>query len=274
MDAIHSLLQSSVPVIAPTHFIAPDNLRSSVPASVAPTSPTVPEIFHSFELPAEALLVKRLQLDGKGSHRLQLYFLNSADIAVSDVASFIDNPHGALSRDFIDGFLEHLCLAEGSTSRGCRLPSKIWDMMISRDVTTRTRLARLIHAVLKQQTSSTFVLVPLHISDADWVLVVVYFSGSVCVFAPHAVSVPSSSLQSVRQFISSSWFMGLSTSTIDVKYLPESSSSHSKVMILHASALFSDNSANPRANPFPISSGFDPYAHSLLLFVLGLSTSF
>ena len=53
-----------------------------------------------------------------------------------------------------------------------------------------------------------------------------------------------------------------------------SSSSHSKVMILHASALFSDNSANPRANPFPISSGFDPYAHSLLLFVLGLSTSF
>jgi hypothetical protein len=244
--------------------------ESSIPDSIAPSRPTVPDNRPSIHLTAEALILQNLQQGGKGSHGLRLYFPNAADVSVSDVAAFVENSHGRISRGLIDGFIERLCIVQGSPPRGCQLSSKIWDMMISRDAQIRTLLARMVQALSKHKScGATFVLIPLFISDMDWFLVVVYFSGTVCVVAPYALHVPSKALQSVRQLMA---ILGLPPFTLEVQQLGNNpaNSIRSFVMLQHAYSLFFHNSDNPRSLG---AADFDRFAQSLLLFVLGLSTS-
>ena len=236
------------------------------------TPQTLAVIDQSFvDLPAQTDVVLNLSRTGRGHERLRLHLPHCADVLVSEMASFIDNPHEALPNGFVDGFIDRLCAVSAPTRRACGLPARVWNMMKSGDAATRTRLARLIQtAMSERQSGAAFVLVPLPVSDTTWVLVVVYFTGVVRVFTPHAAMLPHSVLRSVRHFVSVS--MRLSVSAVEVTTLPQDRVQTQLSLLWSAVLVFDERHLSTTDLHSHYLPRFDIFSRAVLPFVLGLSS--
>jgi len=235
--------------------------------------PTLPVINEAFlDLPEQAVLVQSLSQNGQGQDRLRLHLSHCADLTVSEMASFIENPHDAFSITFVDALLDQLCAIPSPKRRGCCLPARVWDMMLSADVATQTRLGRLIHgATSHRQSGAVFLIVPLFVSDATWVLVVANFTGSVSILTPHAVNFPSSGLRSVRHFLSI--HMKVSILTLEVKALPENCLQTQLELIWSTVLLFGEPLHSTLDQHLESLARFNKFNRAVLLFLLGLSNS-
>lgn len=215
------------------------------------------------DLSTQALLVVNLFKSGLGSDRLRLHLTNCADMSVTDLATLLDNAEGSISRGFIDGFLDRLCSADyPSSTQACRLPAMIWDMLNCHDTPTRTRFARLIQAVVTRK--SQFVLVPLFVSERSWVMVVIHFSGVVCVYTQRSVTLHSGTIQAIRRL--ASIHLRVSVSSFEFKPLSEECA-ESEMAIVRSIVLLFHPDDDAKRHPLP------SFSRALILFILGESTS-
>ena len=211
-------------------------------------------------IPCPIQLVQRLSRSGRGSEHLRVHIENSADMKVSDLASFIDDHSRPLTQSFVDGFFERLCCE--ASNRACSLTQKVWELMTRDDIISKVQFSRLIESFVNRRRSAEVVLVPLFISESEWVLVAAYFTGTVRVLCTPSLLPREVALQSIRKLVR---LLRLSISSFvvePVQLLPANSSFRQVLLLRSAVLLFGDLLPD-------IPADIEPFARAVVLFVLG-----
>lgn len=231
-------------------------------SATLPQTPPTPAIS---PIPSQIQLVQRLIQSGRGSDHLRIYFETSAEMKVFELASFIDDPSRPLSRGFVDGFFERLCCE--SSNRACRLTERVWELMTRDNFLSKVQLSRLIQSVVDRQSSAEVVLIPLFISDLEWVLVAVFFTGTVRVLCNPSFVPREKTLQPVRKLVR---LLGVPVSSVlvePVQLLPANSTFGQMFMLRSAVLLIGDPLLD-------VSADIALFTRAVALFVLGQNSLF
>jgi len=210
-----------------------------VPSGVEAVQPDEPRDPHSApstlpqvdDLPSEVEVVRRLIESGRGSESLRFHFHNSAEISVSDLVFFIDNPNRPLSRGFVDGLFGRL-----TSTRARRVSERVWELMTRQDTPSQTRFARMIGDAI--QGPFDLILIPLFVTDSDWVLVAAFFSGAVRIISRPSLPLRFALLQEVRKLLTR--FLRVPIVSLEVLCLAESSTQTQVELLRTAALLFND----------------------------------